>query len=106
FDLLKALSRVLRKVEERPVAIVRREPFTLADRTRVMIARLRSGEPMSFEMLCEDCQSRLEVVITFLGVLELVRRGRAIVQQRAIFDEIWIQKANSNPTNPAELAAA
>lgn len=90
FDLLRALSRVLRKVEERPTAIVRREPFTLAERSKGVLARLRT-EAQTFETLCDDCLSRLEVVITFLSILELVRRGRAKITQRAIFDEIWIE---------------
>ena len=92
FDLLRALSRVLQKIEERPVALVRREPFSIGERTRGIIHRLKSGESLNFEMLCDDCQSRLEVVITFLAVLELVRRGRAQINQRASFDEIWIEK--------------
>jgi segregation and condensation protein A len=91
FDLLRALGRVLRKVEERPVAIVRREPFSLAERTRGVLARLRSGQAFSFEMLCDDCESKLEVVITFLSILELVRRARARVTQRNNFDEIWVE---------------
>jgi segregation and condensation protein A len=91
FDLLRALSRVLRKVEERPVAIVRREPFTLADRSRGVLSRLRNSEALSFETLCDDCESKLEVVITFLAILELVRRSRAKVVQRKNFDEIWVE---------------
>lgn len=91
FDLLRALGRVLRKVEERPTAIVRREPFTLVERTRGVLARLRSGEALSFEALCDDCESKLEVVITFLSLLELVRRARARVTQRHNFDEIWVE---------------
>lgn len=98
FDLLRALSRVLRKVEERPVALIRREPFTLAERTRGVLSRLRRGDPMSFEMLCDDCESKLEVVITFLSVLELVRRGRIVVKQQAAFEEIWME------ARPAEAA--
>lgn len=94
FDLLRALSRVLQKIEERPVALVRREPFSIGERTRGVLQRLKSGESLNFEMLCGDCQSRLEVVITFLSVLELVRRGKAQIIQRAIFDEIWIEKKN------------
>lgn len=92
FDLLRALSRVLRRIEERPVAIVRREPFTLAERTREVLSRLRRDEALSFDALCDDCESRLEVVITFLAILELVRRGRANVSQRANFDEIWVKQ--------------
>lgn len=91
FDLLKALSRVLAKVEERQVAVVRREPFSLAERTRGVLSRLRSEASLSFEALCDDCESKLEVVITFLSILELVRRSRATVIQRAAFDEIWIE---------------
>ena len=70
---------------------MRREPFSIGERTRVVLQRMKSGESLNFEMLCDDCQSRLEVVITFLSLLELVRRGRARVTQRAIFDEIWIE---------------
>jgi segregation and condensation protein A len=91
FDLLRALSRVLQKLDERPTALVRREPFSLTERTRDVLARLKSGEPQDFEMLCDDCQSRLEIVVTFLAVLELVRRGRAQIRQRSAFDEIWIE---------------
>lgn len=92
FDLLRALARVLRKIEEQPVALVRREVFSVAERTRDISARLKTGQPHSFEMLCEDCRSRLEIVVTFLVVLELVRRGRAQIRQRALFDEIWIEE--------------
>ena len=92
FDLLRALSRVLQKIEARPVALVRREPFSIGERTRGVLQRLKSGETLNFEMLCDDCESRLEVVITFLSILELVRRGKAQINQRASFDEIWIEK--------------
>jgi segregation and condensation protein A len=91
FDLLRALSRVLQKLDERPTALVRREPFTLVERSRDILTRLKSGQPHDFETLCDDCQSRLEIVVTFLAVLELVRRGRAQIRQRSAFDEIWIE---------------
>lgn len=92
FDLLRALNRVLRKMQERPVALVRRETFSVSERTRQVASRLKSGQAHSFDMLCEDCESRLEIVITFLVVLELVRRGRAQIRQRTLFDEIWIEE--------------
>ena len=96
FDLLRALGRVLKKLEERPVALIRREPFSIHERTRDVYNRLKSGEPFNFEMLCEDCESRLEVVITFLSILELVRRGKAQVRQRNAFDEIWVEIKESS----------
>lgn len=91
FDLLSALRRVLQRVEERPVALVKREPFTLPQRLNFLAGRLYRGGQLSFEILCDDCQSRLEVVVTFLAILELIRRGQARVRQLTLFDEIWLE---------------
>ncbi|MDQ3815439.1 MAG: segregation/condensation protein A [Armatimonadota bacterium] len=92
FDLLRALKSVLDRVVERPVAIIRREPFTLAERMRGLVQRVaRSSEGATFTQLCDDCESRLEVVITFLALLELIRRGRLLVSQPDLFEEIWIK---------------
>ncbi len=91
FDLLSALRRVLKRVEERPVALVKREAFTLPDRLRGIAARLYHTGELSFDALCDDCTSRLEVVVTFLAILELIRRGRAKVRQLTLFDEIWLE---------------
>jgi len=91
FDLLRALQKVLDRLNVRPVALVRREPFSLQDRVRTVIRRLVAlKEEMAFSALCDDCESRLEVVLTFLALLELIRRGRVHVKQRELFDEIWV----------------
>jgi segregation and condensation protein A len=95
FDLLTALRRVLKRMEEKPIAVIRREPFSLPDRLKALQGRIgRSGEAVTFGTLCDDCESRLEVVITFLAVLELIRRGRVVVRQLTLFDEIWIENPN------------
>lgn len=91
FDLLRALQKVLDRLNERPVALVRREPFSLPDRIRTVLRRLTAlKEEMAFSALCDDCESRLEVVLTFLALLELIRRGRVQVKQHTLFDEIWV----------------
>ena len=93
FDLLRALQKVLDRQAEAPVATIRREPFSLPERVRDIVRRLsstRSG--MSFAQLCDDCESRLEIVITFLAVLELIRRAQASIEQLSLFDEIWVKK--------------
>lgn len=92
FDLLRTLQRVLNRMKEKPVALVRREPFSLAERTKGVMGRLgQLREPMTFDALCEDCESRIEVVITFLAVLELIRRSRVLITQETLFAEIWVR---------------
>ena len=95
FDLLSALRRVLKRLEVAPVGLIKREPFSLPQRLQQVRARLLRAGEASFDALCEDCQSRLEVVVTFLAVLELIRRGDARVRQNALFEEIWIEAARA-----------
>ena len=98
FDLLRALQRVLDRLAEPPVALVRREPFSINERMKIVFTRIAAvHEGTTFGALCEDCQSRLEVVITFLSLLELIRRGRVAVTQRELFDEIWVQPVTDSP---------
>ena len=95
FDLLRALKSVLDRMAERPTALIRREPFTVGERIRGLFSRVAaSRDGLTFSAACDDCESRLEVVITFLAVLELIRRGRVHIEQRELFDEIYIYAAN------------
>ena len=94
FDLLTALKRVLKRMEEQPIALIKREPFSLPDRLKLLQARLkRLGASLTFGELCDDCESRIEVVITFLAVLELIRRGTCRVRQLSLFDDIWLESS-------------
>mgnify|MGYP002778089863 FL=1 len=92
FDLLSALRRVLTRFEERPVALVQREPFSLPERLKSVSARLYHTGEITFEGLCDDCYIRLEIVITFLAMLELIKRGRVRVRQLTLFDEIYLER--------------
>lgn len=100
FDLLRALQRVLDRVAEPPVALVRREPFTIGERMKDVFRRIAAErEGTTFGALCEDCQSRLEVVVTFLSLLELIRRFRVVVEQPHAFDEIIVRKRAGDGPN-------
>lgn len=92
FDLLRALQKVLDRQNERPVTTIRREPFTLAERVQVVTRRIKAAQDgATFGELCDDCQSRLEIVITFLSILELIARRRIAAAQPEPFGEIWLK---------------
>ncbi len=44
----------------------------------------------SFRNLMEAQHTRMEVIVTFLGVLELIKIGRIIIEQESLFDDISI----------------
>ncbi|MCS6862867.1 MAG: hypothetical protein NZT92_21395, partial [Abditibacteriales bacterium] len=85
---------VLQRAADRPPALVRRDLFTVPQRMKAIEERLRRcPEGLTFWQLCDDCEVKLEVIVTFLAVLELVRRARAVVWQEEVFGEMRVCRA-------------
>ena len=45
----------------------------------------------SFRQILEKQTGRLEVVVTFLAVLELMKMGKIALTQEALFDDMYIE---------------
>jgi segregation and condensation protein A len=96
--LQKALKRaLLRMPAEAPPPQVRPYAVTVAERiesVRGLLAAARSGEdtrhPISFAALLEESSSRIEIIVTFLAVLELVKQREVVARQDATFGEIML----------------
>jgi segregation and condensation protein A len=43
-----------------------------------------------FQQILGESQSKIEIIVTFLGVLELIKVGKLIIQQEYVFDDILI----------------
>ncbi len=52
---------------------------------------LQTRGRVPFSELMEQCRDRLEVILTFLAVLELLRQGVLDAHQEEAFGEIWIE---------------
>jgi len=91
-DLLSAYGQVLRKLEKkREVVSILRESVTVGEKMESLLRLLEdnaNGITFSALFLCQ--RSREEVVITFLALLETMRRGLVIVKQADLFAEIMI----------------
>ncbi|OGO19997.1 MAG: hypothetical protein A2Z14_16525 [Chloroflexi bacterium RBG_16_48_8] len=64
--------------------------INIRDRIRVIVDELREKGRTTFGVLLTTAKSRLEIVISFLAVLELVKQHQVIVQQKEGFGEIEI----------------
>ena len=49
----------------------------------------------SFRQLLEEQCSKMEVIVTFLAILELMKAGVIIISQEHIFDDIQIESVQS-----------
>ncbi|MFM7035708.1 MAG: segregation and condensation protein A [Planctomycetia bacterium] len=97
WDLVGAMSRVLRKRERRkPRQIVHDDTPIEVHMERVAAVVQERGR-VAFTEFFEDDMPRSKLVGIFLAVLELVRRGRLSARQERLFDEIWLEPAPSPP---------
>ena len=90
FDLMDALRQALSRVREVPVHEVEAERLDVVRRIREISALLGERGKVLFSELLEGCETRIEIIGTFVSILELVRTGIAVAVQRRLFGEIWI----------------
>lgn len=80
-----------KKAEPRVVSSVLSGPrITIGDRIRSLIARLREVRTVSFSSLISS-RNRVEIVVTFLAMLELIKRRVIEIDQSDLFSEIEIE---------------
>jgi segregation and condensation protein A len=93
--LATIVQDVLTRRPEPAVGVVAREPVTIRDMVERLLALLTQDRRVSFTAFISAGRSRIEVVVAFLAVLEVVRRGRARAEQPAPFGDIYISSVNA-----------
>jgi segregation and condensation protein A len=93
FDLLGAYREALKKLLPPPPVEIRTPPRTLDQRIAEVIKELQGGLWLPFSGLLATAQTRDDLVITFLALLELMRTGRVKLVQSEAFGEIRVQAA-------------
>src|SRR5437016_7340835 len=89
--LVVAFRSVLARLPPRPLVYVG-IAWTVDQKVEVVRDRLRRGSFDLVEVILES-QDRLEAVVTFMAILDLLRRGEILVRQRRSFEQIWVVAA-------------
>ncbi|MFQ5577096.1 MAG: segregation and condensation protein A, partial [Anaerolineae bacterium] len=91
-DLLAAVRQALAVQPEPPGvgSVVSREVITIGGQITAIRTRLASGRPVRFTRLLSRTPSRIEIIVTLLAVLELIKRRVIDVEQAEAFGEINI----------------
>jgi len=87
--LVVAFQSLLARVPPRPLVFIGRS-WTVEGKLDSMEQKLRSG-PFDLIAVILECEDRLEAVITFVAILELLRRNAVRVRQRGSFEQIWVE---------------
>ena len=96
-DLLKAMSRVIRRLElSKPIETkYTSKELSVDDRILAIKARLKDlDDTFSFEKLVDDCKEVHEVIVTFLAVLDLAK-NHILFFSTDDNDNIWFTRGDN-----------
>jgi len=92
YDLLAAVRRALAAPPEQapPEGVARAYRVSMRDKINLVVRTLEVEGRTSFLGLLRQAHSRVEIVVTFLAVLELIKRRQVLARQDQLFGEIVI----------------
>lgn len=93
FELLGALKRVIDRLPKDTVHEVTLEKITVREKMALLLDTLRNTSRVLFESLFAGVKTRIEIIVTFLAMLELVKVRAIRIFQEQPGDEIVIEAA-------------
>lgn len=70
---------------------IEKEEISLDDKMQFMLDYARHNRTFSFRQLLEGQRSKMETIVTFLVILEMMKAGQILIVQENTFDDIKIE---------------
>jgi len=104
FDLISALTDALNKIPKDKAHEVIHEEFTVENKIHDVLHLLLEVDKVNIKSLFGKCRTRIEAVVTFMAILELIRLKEIKAIQEEAFSDIEIvrNKDNMIPTENME----
>ena len=96
FELAKHIKEVMDRAPEINPYEVDLNTLDLSDKKQFILSSFDGRGILSFEHLLKSCKSKLEVVITFIALLDLVQQFKIAVFQSSLFEDIEIHLLSKN----------
>lgn len=75
---------------------LKKDEISLTDKQNYIFSYISSRPSCSFKELLQEQHSKLEIIVSFLVVLELMKVGQVTICQNELFDDIIINRTDEN----------
>jgi len=96
FELINAFKKALNKVSSKGVYEVTKEEFTVEQKIHDILHLLLEKTHVLLGGLFEQARGKLEIIVTFMAILELIRLKEVVVIQKTVFGEIEVLRNKDN----------
>jgi len=92
FDLMAVFKQVLMRVPKELQHKVERLPISVEEQIEYIQQELQIGKRLLFISLLQKLPGKIYMIVTFIALLEMMRRGMATATQSGPYGEIWINQ--------------
>jgi len=96
FDLISAFSRALKDVPREVFYEVVKDQFTVEQKVHDILHMLLLQSEIKLSELFIKSKNKLEIIVTFLAILELAKMKEIVARQDQAFEEIFIVRNKEN----------
>ncbi|GAA5139641.1 segregation/condensation protein A [Prosthecobacter algae] len=95
FDLIRAFQKVLKRFENSTdIREIVSDRYSVADKIEHLLEAIPMGGRVRFDSLFSTAASRVEVIVTFLAMLELMKLNHLMVEQEQMLGDIVVIRPN------------
>ena len=94
FKLLKAFEKVMARLEKKKshkVHTVKNYTFTLEEQKKHILSRLNKGKKVGFDKIFIGIENRIQAIVTFLAMLELLNSAQIIIVLGEGMNNFWLE---------------
>jgi len=96
FDLITAFSKALEEIPKDIFYNVVKDEYSIEDKVHTILHLLLVRNSVTLTELFGQAKNKMEIIVTFLAILELIRIKEIIAQQKELFGEIEIVRNQNN----------
>ncbi|MDD5745844.1 MAG: segregation/condensation protein A [Candidatus Omnitrophica bacterium] len=90
FDLIAAFSKALKDVPRDVFREIIEDEFTVEGKIHDLLHLLVEKRQLSLNELFLCSKNKYEIIVTFLGVLELIRQKEVVAAQKGLFGDVMV----------------
>ena len=95
FDLARFFKSAMDSMPVVSQFELNREPVKLEEQKKFIFKYFDGDGKLKFFTILDKLETRMEIVVTFLAILDLIREGSCIVIQENVFGDLELQKFDS-----------
>ena len=104
FDLVDAFKKVMDDLKKQISYRIEKESYTVEEKITLIRDKLDTSSEILFTELFSGSTDRMEIIITFLAILEMVKYGDLSARQMTAGGDVWLYRPDGAPKEgPKEM---